>query len=122
MAAETLAFVDGFDNAYLIRHDLERMLGRDIPLLMLTDCKLLFDALTRARYTTERRLMVDIASAREAYLDRTISNVGLIRSEFNPADGLTKVPENQALLRLIKTHIIDHPVEQYIIHSDCSPT
>ena len=28
MAAETLAFFDGFDNAFILRHDLQRMLGR----------------------------------------------------------------------------------------------
>lgn len=115
MAAETLAFVDGFDNAFLIKHDLERILARHIPLLMMTDSKALFDVLTRARYTTERRLMVDIASAREAYAENLISNVGLIRSEHNPADGLTKIDSNDALSRLLRRHRLDHPVEQYVI-------
>ena len=54
MAAETLAFLEGFDNDYLILDDLERMLGREVPLIMLMDCKLLFDAITRSRYTNER--------------------------------------------------------------------
>ena len=121
MAAETLAFVEGFDNAYLILHDLERMLGKEIPLIMLTDCKLLFDAITRSRYTTERRLMVDIASAREAYQERTISNIGLILSEHNAADGLTKLRANAALIHLLHFHIITHPVQQYIIHTDTQP-
>jgi hypothetical protein len=47
MASETLAFAHGFDAAFLIRHYLERMLGRVIPLVMLTDSKALFDILTR---------------------------------------------------------------------------
>ena len=66
IAAETLAFVESYDNAYLILHDLERMLGREVPLILLTDCKLLFDTITSSRYTTEKRLMIDIAAAREA--------------------------------------------------------
>jgi hypothetical protein len=47
--------------------------------------------------------MVDIAAAREAYKERTMSNIGLIRSEFNPADVLTKVSPNDALLKLLRT-------------------
>ena len=82
MAAETLAFSNAFDNVLIIKHDLERMIG-PVHLLMLTDSKALFDVLTRTRYTTERRLMVDIAAAREAFHERIISNIGLIRSEFN---------------------------------------
>lgn len=114
MAAETLAFVDWFDNAFPIKHDLERIIGRRTPLLMMTDSKLLFDVLTRARYTTERRL--DIASAREAYLGGVISNVGLIQSAHNPADGLTKIQCNDSLQHLLRLHKLDHPVEQYVIH------
>ena len=110
MAAETLAFVDGFDNFFLIKHELQRLLGRDIPVTMLTYCQLLFDALTRSRYTTERRLMVDIASAREAYSNGLIFNIGLILSEHNPADSLTKVNCNNAMYKLRCTHRLSHPV------------
>ena len=78
-------------NVFLIKHEVQRLLGRDIPVTMLTDCQLLFDALTRSRYTTERRIIVDIASAREAYSNGLIFNIGLILSEHNPADSLTKV-------------------------------
>jgi hypothetical protein len=118
MAAETLAFVDAFDNAFILRHELSRMMGTNIPILMMTDSRALFDVITRARYTTERRLMVDIAAAREAYKERTMSNIGLIRSEFNPADGLTKVSPNDALLKLLTTSSIDHPIEQFVVERD----
>ena len=94
MADETLAFVDIFNN--VIKHHLERLLGRTLP-AMFTDCQLLFYAFTRLHYTTERRLMIDIASAREAYLDGLICNIGLILSEHNPADSLTKLDGNKAL-------------------------
>lgn len=52
MAAETLAFSDAFDNAFIIKHDLQRMLGRALSLLMLTDSKILFDVLTRSKSST----------------------------------------------------------------------
>jgi hypothetical protein len=111
MAAETLAFSNAFDNAFIIKQDIERMIG-PVHLLMLTDSKALFDILTRTRYTTERRLMVDIAAARDAYHERIISNIGLIRSEFNIADGLTKAGPNEALRKFLVTHCLDHPIEQ----------
>jgi hypothetical protein len=117
MAAETLAFSNAFDNAFIIKHDIERMIG-PVHLLMLTDSKALFDVLTRTRYTTERRLMVDIAAAREAYHEQIISNIGLIRSEFNIADGLTKAGPNEALSKFLVTHCLDHPIEQYVTNGE----
>ena len=117
MAAETMAFADSFDSAFIIKHDIERALGRSLPLLMLTDSQALFDVLTRARYTTEKRLMIDIAAARQAYSSKEIDNIALIESQYNPADGLTKVKHNEALNRLLTTARLDHPVKQYII--DC---
>jgi hypothetical protein len=115
MAGETLAFVDAFDNAFILCHELSKMLGADLPLLMMMDSRALFDVITRARYTTERRLMVYIAAAREAYQNRKMSNIGLIRSEFNPEDGLTKACPNDALMRLLTTNKIDHPIEQFFV-------
>jgi hypothetical protein len=115
MGGENLAFADGFDNAYLIRHELENILGQPVPLIMFTDSQALFNVLTRKNATTERRLMVDVAAARQAYHSNIISNVGFIKPCHNPADGLTKVGCNPALADLLRTHSIDHPVEQYVL-------
>lgn len=111
MAAETLAFAYGFDNDYLIKHGMERILGRNIPFLMFTDSKLPFEALTSSRNTTERRLMVDVAAIRGANLEGTISTIGLILSECNPADGLTELECNDMLQNILLTLSINHPVE-----------
>jgi hypothetical protein len=113
MAAETLAFSNSFENAFIIKHDIERING-PVHLLMLTDSKALFDVRTRTRYTTERRLMVDIAAALEACHERIISNIGLIRSEFNIADELNKAGPNETLRKFLVTHCLDHPIEQYV--------
>ena len=53
--------------------------------------------------------MVDIASVREEYYERTISNIGLILCEHNDADGLTKVRAYAALINLLRSYIITHP-------------
>jgi hypothetical protein len=102
MAAETLAFVDAFDNGFILRLELSRILGKDIALLMMTHSQALFDVITRLRYTTGRRLMMDIAAAPEAYNERTMINIGSNRSEYNSADGLTKTAPNDALLDLVR--------------------
>ena len=49
MAGETLAFVDALDCALMLRYDISRMLGRHIPIIMLTDRKILFDVLKKSR-------------------------------------------------------------------------
>jgi transposase InsO family protein len=115
MAAETMAFADTFDASFAIKHDLESMLGQRIPLLILTDSRPLFDVLVCAKYTTEKRLMIDISAAREGFNRRDITNVCLIRSEHNVADAMTKFSSNNALNRLLETHMVQHPVEQYVV-------
>ena len=41
MSGETLAFMDGCDCALLLRHDLMRLLGRELPIRMFTDSQIL---------------------------------------------------------------------------------
>lgn len=60
LGAEVYAFAEGFDNAYMIRHDLKQLLQRPIPLSMFTNSKSLFDVLVKNSYTTERRLIIDL--------------------------------------------------------------
>lgn len=107
--------MEAFDNAFIIKHDLQRILGPKIPLLHLIDSQVLFDVITGQKYRTEKRLMVDIASIREAYKDWAISNIGIIRSEINIADGLSKLSPNHALRQMMLTNVIHHPIEQYVI-------
>jgi hypothetical protein len=116
MSAETLAFADGFDSAFTIREELRKLMGRHTPLLMFTDSAGVFDAITRHRRTTEGRLMIDIYAAREAYRNREIDNIALIRTQYNVADAMKKVPGSSALLNALRTHRIDHPVVQYVLN------
>jgi hypothetical protein len=82
---------------------------------MLTDSKLLFEVITGNKYTTEKGLMADIASTREAYKDRVIANIALIRSEHNTADAMTKLGHIASLETLMCTNKVTHPVEQYVV-------
>jgi hypothetical protein len=90
LGGEVLAFADAFDYAYTLRHNLEHMFGKSIPLSMLTDSKFLFDVISKSSSTLEGRLMIDITVSREASNRKELSDIGLVRSEFNPADSFTK--------------------------------
>ena len=63
LAAEALEF----DNFYLIKHDIGRILKIKMPILMLTDFKVLFDVLTRSKYTMEKHSMIEMADFHQAY-------------------------------------------------------
>lgn len=115
MAGETYAFTAAFDFAYILKHDLERIFMQPIALKMFTDSKQLFDVITRASHTAEKRLMIDVAAAREAYNNFEISNVGLVAGIDNPADGLTKPKLCKPLYELLRTGIDATPVAQWII-------
>lgn len=115
LTGETVAIAYVFDCAYILKHDLQRMLGKFIPLLLVTDSKFLFDVITGNRYTSEARLMVDILAVREAYNIRIIYNIAYIRRMFNISDALTKVVPNQFFNHLLCHGKIDHPIELYII-------
>lgn len=121
MAGEVYAFADAFDAAYIIKHDLERIYRQRLPLVMLTDSKQMFDVITRASHTTEKRLMIDVAAAREAYNRHEISNVGLVRSEHNVPDGLTKPGPCAALDAVLRIGKDVNPVQQWVIRSPVTP-
>jgi hypothetical protein len=44
------------------------------------------------------------------------TTIGLIKSEHNVADGMTKLRPKDALALLLRSARVNHPVEQYIIH------
>jgi hypothetical protein len=90
LAAEAIAFADGFDQGFALKNDLREAFGMNIPLNVLTDSKTLFEVITKASYTREKRILIDLACVRDVYRRFDIDNIGLISSEENLAEGLTK--------------------------------
>lgn len=117
MGAEVLAFPDGFDYAYMLRYDLQRILGRTVPLAMLTDSESLFKTILKSTTTTEKRLMIDMQAAREAYGKKEISDVEWIRSEENSADKLTKSVPCSALEHVMDTGKVSTQVQQWVVRT-----
>lgn len=62
--------------------------------------------------TSERRLMIDILAARQAYSRMDIFDISLVRTHHNPSDAFTKVGSCDALERVLELGVIEHPVEQ----------
>ena len=101
------------DMGIALRLAIPPLVNRDVPLHMYTDSKSLFDTITRRSQTQEKRLLIDLATVRDAYRSKEISNVAWIRSEYNLADPMTKHCSNH-FLEVIDTGVLDHPVEQWI--------
>lgn len=115
MAEDVYAFSTAFDNAYVIKHGIETIYRQTIPFCMFTESKQMFDVRTRATHATEKRLIIDLAAAREAYNDYRVSNVGLAPENNNPTGALTKPEPCKSLESLLSSGIDLTPVEQCIV-------
>jgi hypothetical protein len=82
----------------------------------LTDSKSLFDTITKSSSTLEKRLMIEVAAARESYTKEELSDTGLIRGELNSAHAFTK--DRHAARKMLETILtygcLEHPILQWI--------
>jgi hypothetical protein len=58
--------------------------------------------------------MIDLVVVREAYDRMGIAQLAFLRTNWNPADALTKVSRNTYLKTILTTGTIDHPVAQRV--------
>ncbi len=66
MASEVISCSDMFDVWYTLRTELSNTFALKIPLILLTDSNSLFDVISKGTRTSEKRMMLDIAAARDA--------------------------------------------------------
>ena len=118
LSAEVIAFADLFDQAFTLRSQLEHAINRSVPLHLMTDSKSLFDIISKGSRTSEKRVTLDIHTARQAYQSREISNIGFVRSSDNLADGLTKAKMQKALFNLLQTASHRPVCEQWILRDE----
>lgn len=97
MAGEAISFADMSDAAVTMTKELSNLLHRKVSLQLFTDSKCLFDVISKGSRTSEKRLMLDIAVAREQFRVSDVSDICLVRSAANLADGLTKAMHQAAL-------------------------
>ena len=114
LSAEMIVFADLPDDVLAISKQLEIMLQRTIPVHMSTGSKSLFDIIAKGSRTNEKRNMLDMYAARQAYNDLEIINIGFVRNSYNLATGLTKPKLQAALFELLITVHHEPRVEQCI--------
>lgn len=107
LASELYAMAHGFDIAATVKSTLDKALNINIPLVLCTDSKSLYDCLVRLGTTQEKRLMVDVMCIRQAYERRQITEVKWIEGDTNPADAMTKNKPCTALSQLVDTNRIE---------------
>jgi uncharacterized integral membrane protein len=81
VAAETLAVYTAVDAAFTLRHLLTKMMGRHVPLLLMTGSRSIFKVIANHKMTAEGCLMLDVYAVQKAYRCREIDNLALILSE-----------------------------------------
>lgn len=74
---------------------------------MFTDSKQVFEAVTKGRKPTEKRIAIDMLAARGAYCHFDIREIGLIWGDQNQVDSLSKLIGIVMLQYLIAPRIED---------------
>ena len=109
----------GFDMGVSVKSTIDRILGTDInlfqlPLVICTDSKSLYECLVKLGTTQEKRLIIDVICLRQAYEWREIAEVKWIKGDTNPADAITKSKPSNALKNLIETNTIRLDMEEWV--------
>lgn len=103
MEGEVIAFSDLFDVASTLADEASLLVGSKVPVQLLTDNKSFFYVISKGSRTSKKRMMLDIAAAREGFKNGVISDIGFVRSSYNIADGLTKSMQQKALQEVLRT-------------------
>ena len=102
----------GFNISAFAKSTINKVLGIDLPLILYTDSKSLYECLVKLGTTQEKRLIIDIMCLRQAYERREIIEVKWIKGNSNLADAMTKSNSTNALKRLINTNTLQLKVEE----------
>ena len=101
--AEIISFSDMFDCCLTLTEDLRSIMqDRFIPLHLYTDSNSQVDVISEGTKTAEKRLMLDIAAAKEAFGKKEISDIGFVRSNDNTVDGFTKMIHQTAFMDVLR--------------------
>jgi hypothetical protein len=104
----------GFDIGALVKSTIDKVLGIDLPLVLCTNSKSLYECLVKLGITQEKRLIIDIICLRQAYKRKEIAKVKWIKGKSNLANAITKSKSSNALKRLIDTNILQLNVKEWV--------
>ena len=75
LASELYGMVNGFDIKTCVKTTIDLILEGDLPLVLYTDSKSLYECLVKLGTTQEKRLIINIMALREAYKRKEIVQV-----------------------------------------------
>ena len=104
-----------FDEMYAIHHTLSQALRFKPAMRLMNDSKSLFDVFSKESRASERRFIIDSVASRGVYENKEIDNIGLIRSEDNVADGVTKPNKQAAIHNILATGMHVPTIAQWIL-------
>jgi hypothetical protein len=90
----------------LVKSIIDKALEIEVPLVVCTDSKSLYECLVKLGTTREKRLIIDVICLYQAYERREITEVKWIKGESNPADSMTKSKPSNTLKHLLDTNTI----------------
>ena len=85
-----------------------------LPLVLCTDSKSLYNYLVKLGIIQEKRLIVDLMCLRQAYEQHEITEVKWISGGNNPAEAMTKAKPCQALKTLININKLNLRVTEWV--------
>lgn len=103
LGAEKFGMADACDSSIILKHEIKKIKGESIKINIITDSETLFDDIILNTSTIERRLMIDIKAAREAYNEVIINDLIWIRMDYNLADTMKKSKVLPQLVAVMKT-------------------
>lgn len=72
----------------MIKYNIQAIIDHHIPVTIINDFESLSKIIVNSIVTIERRLMIDVNAAREAYVNNETSGIGWITTKNNVADNL----------------------------------
>jgi hypothetical protein len=114
LASELYGMAHGFDMGASVKSTVDKALQIDLPLVVCTDSKSLYECLVKLGTTQEKRLMINVMCLRQAYERREIAEVKWIKGNSNPADAITKAKPSNALTQLLDTNTLQLDVEEWV--------
>jgi hypothetical protein len=72
LASEFYEIINSFDIGACVKTTIDLILEKDLPLVLYTDSKSLYECLVKLGTTQEKRLIINIMALREAYKRKEI--------------------------------------------------
>lgn len=107
MTADLFAAAQGLGYGSMIYKTSNDIYGGILSLDLWVDAKCLWDCITGIKTTTQKGLLIDLATMRDAYELKELTNGNWFSSRGNPANALKKRVFTQSLQPIMKEKYLD---------------